>query len=154
MCLGALSCHDLICCFLAARSPGTRTSRAFLRDTQYRRAQRAFCSFARCEKYQQWLTDKEQGDSKFAEWKKQNTKECPKCKAPIEKNQGCNHVRRTLACCTSLRLTHACFADDLRGLSSSILLAVLKGLQIRAFQPVGHALVSFLVRSQDVSSRH
>ena len=25
-------------------------------------------------------------------WKQSNTKPCPKCKAPIEKNEGCDHM--------------------------------------------------------------
>ncbi len=33
-----------------------------------------------------------QGDREFEQWKAQHTKPCPGCSAPIEKNEGCNHM--------------------------------------------------------------
>jgi len=45
-----------------------------------------------CEKYQLWVQENKAADNKFEEWRKQNTKLCPKCKAPIQKNGGCNHM--------------------------------------------------------------
>lgn len=31
-------------------------------------------------------------DKKYEKWAKKNTKPCPKCKAKIQKNEGCNHM--------------------------------------------------------------
>lgn len=43
---------------------------------------------ARCEDFDEW--SKIFGSSKY--WVKKNTKPCPGCNSPIEKNQGCNHI--------------------------------------------------------------
>ena len=44
-----------------------------------------------CNMLKKWLK-KCQDDSETANWIGANTKECPKCKAQIEKNGGCNHM--------------------------------------------------------------
>jgi len=44
-----------------------------------------------CELVRKWL-NKCRDDSETANWISVNTKECPKCKASIEKNGGCNHM--------------------------------------------------------------
>ncbi|KAK9459968.1 uncharacterized protein V1516DRAFT_472680 [Lipomyces oligophaga] len=44
-----------------------------------------------CMLVKKWL-QKCQDDSETASWISANTKECPKCKAIIEKNGGCNHM--------------------------------------------------------------
>ncbi|VDL48330.1 unnamed protein product [Hymenolepis diminuta] len=44
-----------------------------------------------CKYLKLWLT-KMKNDSGTAHWVAANTKECPKCKATIEKNGGCNHM--------------------------------------------------------------
>ena len=36
--------------------------------------------------------DKNSAESENIIWIKANTKKCPKCRKPIEKNQGCNHM--------------------------------------------------------------
>ncbi len=36
--------------------------------------------------------EKTQGDSETRNWIMANTKPCPKCQKPVEKNGGCNHV--------------------------------------------------------------
>lgn len=46
---------------------------------------------AKCSSLQSW--NKLFGDSKF--WVKKNTKPCPGCNVPIEKNTGCNHMQCT-----------------------------------------------------------
>ena len=46
---------------------------------------------APCNITEQWLS-KNESDSENANWILANTKICPKCKVPIEKNQGCNHM--------------------------------------------------------------
>ena len=46
-----------------------------------------------CEMTKQWKEfTKETGSGEDFIWIKDNTKNCPKCNQPIEKNQGCNHM--------------------------------------------------------------
>jgi ariadne-1 len=44
-----------------------------------------------------WLA-KNISDSETANWVLTNTKNCPKCRRPIEKNQGCNHMTCSTPC--------------------------------------------------------
>ena len=44
-----------------------------------------------CELARQWA-DKNSSESENVTWILANTKPCPKCRKPIEKNQGCNHM--------------------------------------------------------------
>lgn len=44
---------------------------------------------ANCDDFAEW--NRIFGSSQY--WVKKNAKPCPNCKAPIEKNQGCNHMR-------------------------------------------------------------
>lgn len=44
-----------------------------------------------CENTVQWKT-KNSAESENITWIMANTKACPKCHRPIEKNQGCNHM--------------------------------------------------------------
>lgn len=46
---------------------------------------------ASCEMWRSWR-DKETGESVTSDWLRANSKPCPKCKKPVEKNGGCNHV--------------------------------------------------------------
>ncbi|WVZ49970.1 hypothetical protein U9M48_001276 [Paspalum notatum var. saurae] len=39
-----------------------------------------------------WLLAKNSSDAETANWLLANTKHCPECRRPIEKNQGCNHM--------------------------------------------------------------
>jgi len=39
------------------------------------------------------------GDAEFEKYLRENTKPCPGCKKPIEKNQGCNHMTCSLCRC-------------------------------------------------------
>lgn len=43
-------------------------------------------------KFQKKWTEKCDEDAGTASWITLNTKDCPKCKVPIEKNGGCNHM--------------------------------------------------------------
>ncbi len=47
---------------------------------------------ATCEQFKQWQLENGQGEARFDEWRKKHTRPCPKCKSPIEKNGGCNHM--------------------------------------------------------------
>ncbi|KAL7721492.1 RBR-type E3 ubiquitin transferase [Entamoeba marina] len=49
-----------------------------------------------CEEYKQWKLDHAKGDNAYADFLRNHTKPCPKCKKPIEKSGGCNHM--TCAC--------------------------------------------------------
>ncbi|CAN6382024.1 unnamed protein product [Urochloa humidicola] len=44
-----------------------------------------------CGTVRAWLA-KNKSDSETANWVVANTKHCPRCRRPIEKNQGCNHM--------------------------------------------------------------
>ena len=44
-----------------------------------------------CDLVEKWLA-KNASESENANWIMANTKVCPGCKVPIEKNQGCNHI--------------------------------------------------------------
>eukprot|EP01117_Protostelium_nocturnum_P019066 TRINITY_DN814_c0_g1_i1.p1 TRINITY_DN814_c0_g1~~TRINITY_DN814_c0_g1_i1.p1 ORF type:complete len:619 (-),score=209.61 TRINITY_DN814_c0_g1_i1:131-1897(-) len=44
-----------------------------------------------CEQVKDW-EKKCKDDSETTHWKTVNTKECPKCDTPVEKNGGCNHM--------------------------------------------------------------
>ncbi|KAL7712850.1 RBR-type E3 ubiquitin transferase [Entamoeba marina] len=48
-----------------------------------------------CEQYRQWKIDNAKGDDAYAEFIKNHTKPCPKCRKPIQKNGGCNHMTCT-----------------------------------------------------------
>jgi len=48
-----------------------------------------------CENFRRWKKENGSADIKYAEWKQKNSKDCPKCKVPIEKNGGCNHMHCT-----------------------------------------------------------
>ncbi|EDR29624.1 ariadne RING finger, putative [Entamoeba dispar SAW760] len=43
-----------------------------------------------CEQYQRWKKENSMGDDAFKVYIKKNTKLCPQCHKPIEKNGGCN----------------------------------------------------------------
>ena len=45
----------------------------------------------KCEKLRLWRK-KEKGESENAKWLYANTKACPACESPIQKNDGCNHM--------------------------------------------------------------
>ena len=51
-----------------------------------------------CEGLRMWVK-KCEDDSETANWINANTKDCPRCKVPIEKNGGCNHMRCTNEAC-------------------------------------------------------
>jgi ariadne-1 len=51
-----------------------------------------------CDQLDKWM-QKAADDSQTAKWIKVNTKKCPKCKWPIEKNGGCNHMTCRRAGC-------------------------------------------------------
>lgn len=46
---------------------------------------------ADCKTVNQWIV-KNSAESENISWIRANTKKCPKCHKPIEKNQGCNHM--------------------------------------------------------------
>ncbi|PRQ27176.1 putative transcription factor interactor and regulator CCHC(Zn) family [Rosa chinensis] len=50
-----------------------------------------------CDTVGKWIL-KNKDDSQNAQWIVVNTKPCPKCKTPIEKNNGCNHMRCSPPC--------------------------------------------------------
>jgi ariadne-1 len=50
-----------------------------------------------CDTVRPWL-EKNKSDSETANWVLANTKHCPKCRRPIEKNQGCNHMTCRAPC--------------------------------------------------------
>jgi len=45
-----------------------------------------------CDIAREW-TKKDEGGGANAKWLLVNTKDCPKCRHPIEKNQGCNFMK-------------------------------------------------------------
>ncbi|KAL6654615.1 hypothetical protein ACP70R_008080 [Stipagrostis hirtigluma subsp. patula] len=50
-----------------------------------------------CDTVRAWLA-KNVSDSENANWLLANTKHCPKCRRPIEKNHGCNHMTCRTPC--------------------------------------------------------
>lgn len=50
-----------------------------------------------CETVRKWIL-KNKDNSQNAQWILVNTKPCPKCKRPIQKNQGCHHMTCTPPC--------------------------------------------------------
>jgi len=46
-----------------------------------------------CAQYQKWKEENAHANDRYDEWRKKNTKNCPQCKTPIEKNGGCNHMK-------------------------------------------------------------
>ncbi|KAL6211781.1 hypothetical protein ACLB2K_017004 [Fragaria x ananassa] len=50
-----------------------------------------------CETVEKWIL-KNKDDSQNTQWILVNSKPCPKCKRPIEKNQGCNHMTCSPPC--------------------------------------------------------
>ncbi|KAB2619918.1 exocyst complex component SEC3A [Pyrus ussuriensis x Pyrus communis] len=51
----------------------------------------------KCETVAKWMS-KNKDESENMNWILVNTKPCPQCKRPIEKNQGCNHMRCRAPC--------------------------------------------------------
>lgn len=51
-----------------------------------------------CEQYKQWKIENGQADARYEEWARQNTKNCPNCNKPIQKNGGCNHMSKCILC--------------------------------------------------------
>lgn len=45
-----------------------------------------------CEKWREWKLENNENESRTQAWIKKNAKNCPQCKASIEKNGGCNHI--------------------------------------------------------------
>jgi len=45
-----------------------------------------------CEKYQEWKVENNEAEARYIDWVKTNTRDCPKCRANIQKNGGCNHM--------------------------------------------------------------
>ncbi|KAI6219724.1 hypothetical protein M3Y95_01097100 [Aphelenchoides besseyi] len=62
---------------------------------------------AECSMMKKWAKETEE-DIKSVEWKEKNSKPCPECKSPIEKNGGCNHIH----CCNCN--THYCWLCNSR----------------------------------------
>ncbi|XP_037438744.1 probable E3 ubiquitin-protein ligase ARI5 [Triticum dicoccoides] len=50
-----------------------------------------------CDTVREWL-EKNRSDSETAQWVLANTKHCPECRRPIEKNQGCMHMTCSPPC--------------------------------------------------------
>ncbi|KAI6194835.1 RBR-type E3 ubiquitin transferase [Aphelenchoides besseyi] len=62
---------------------------------------------AECLMIEKWTKETEE-DIKSVEWKEKNSKPCPECKSPIEKNGGCNHIH-----CRNCN-THYCWLCNAR----------------------------------------
>jgi len=45
-----------------------------------------------CEDFQEWKKLNGKADVLFSEWSQKYVKICPKCRVPIEKNGGCDHM--------------------------------------------------------------
>ena len=60
-----------------------------------------------CAQLQAW-DEKNKSDSETAKYIKANTKKCPKCQTPIEKNGGCNWIN----CKCGHAFCYFCFNDD------------------------------------------
>jgi hypothetical protein len=67
-----------------------------------------------CEQYQAWKAENAAAEDKFEQWRAKNTKACPKCKSPIEKNGGCNHMTCRLGSCKH-QFCWLCMSDYVSG---------------------------------------
>jgi hypothetical protein len=48
-----------------------------------------------CEQFIEWMKLNRKADYESYKWAERQTKLCPKCETPIEKNQGCDHMKCT-----------------------------------------------------------
>jgi hypothetical protein len=62
-----------------------------------------------CEQYQHWKLNSTESEKQYKEWAEKNSKKCPQCKAGIEKNGGCNHIKCTKCNCNFCWLCGAIF---------------------------------------------
>lgn len=58
-----------------------------------RSCQESWHADSTCDQYKQWKIENGQADVRYEKWARKNTKACPQCQKPIQKNGGCNHMR-------------------------------------------------------------
>ncbi|ELP91237.1 ariadne RING finger, putative [Entamoeba invadens IP1] len=60
-----------------------------------------------CEQWKEFIKNEDENKERMVQWIKQNTKICPRCKNPIQKNGGCNHM----TCRCGHQFCWLCMAD-------------------------------------------